>query len=54
MQEYFNDKNLEIARMKYRMLTKMVDTIPGNFNKKFKNLQNGLNCTFCPDEMTQN
>ena len=40
--------------MKFRIRTKMVDKIPGNFKNKYKNTQNGLQCTLCPSEMTQN
>ena len=53
-QDYFNDKNLESARMKFRIRTKMVKDIPGNFKNKFKNTSNGLTCSLCPSEMTQN
>ena len=31
IQDYFNDKNLESAKMKFRIRTKMVKDIPGNF-----------------------
>ena len=54
MQEYFNDRNLERARMKFKIRTKMVETIPCNFKNKYKNVPNGLKCKFCPDDMTQN
>ena len=29
-QEYFNDKNIENARLKFRFRTKMLNNIPGN------------------------
>ena len=33
IQDYFNDKNLDSARMKFRIRTKMLEKIPGNFKK---------------------
>ena len=54
IQGYFNDQNLEAARMKFRIRTKMVNNIPGNFKNKYKNIPNGLKCTLCPSQMTQN
>ena len=33
-QSYFNDKNLETARMKFKIRTKMLEKIPGNYKKK--------------------
>ena len=35
MQFYFNDKNLTNSRMKFKICTKMVENIPGNFKKTF-------------------
>ena len=54
LQPYFNDKNLENSRMKFKIRTKMLDKIPGNFKNKYKNAENGITCNLCPDEMTQN
>jgi hypothetical protein len=54
MQLYFNDKNLESARTKFKIRTKMLDKIPGNFKNLYKNQENGLKCDLCPGEMTQN
>ena len=54
IQEYFNDKNLETARMKFRIRTKMLEKIPRNFKNKYRNQENGLQCNMCLDEMTQN
>ena len=55
MQEYYKDKNLANARMKFKIRFKMVDKIPGNFKNKYNNKYNeeGLNCTECLTEMTQ-
>ena len=49
LQDYFNDKNLENSRMKFKIRTKMLEKIPGNF--KNKNQENGLKCNLCPEEM---
>ena len=54
MQPYFHDKNLQSARTKFKIHTKMLDKIPGNFENQYKNQENGLKCNLCPDEMTQN
>ena len=54
LQGYFNDKNLEKARLKFKIRTKMLEKIPGNFKNLYKNQENGLKCKFCPEEMTQN
>jgi hypothetical protein len=52
LQDYFNDKNLENSRMKFKIRTKMLEKIPGNFIDKYKNQENGLKCNLCPEEMT--
>ena len=53
MQEYYKDKNLANARMKFKIRSKMVDKIPGNFKNRYKYNEEGLNCTECLTEMTQ-
>ena len=53
-QGYFNDKNLETARMKFKIRTKMLEKIPGNFKNLYKYTENGLKCNLCPADMTQN
>ena len=53
MQAYFNDKNLSKSRMKFKIRTKMVENIPGNFKNCFKFNETGLNCFSCKVEMTQ-
>ena len=40
--------------MKFKIRTKMLEKIPGNFKNKFKNQENGLLCNLCPSEMSQN
>ena len=52
-QEYFNDKNIENARLKFRFRTKMLNNIPGNFKDKFMYDQSKLLCEFCPTELSQ-
>ena len=37
MQLYFNDKNLESARTKFKIRTKMLEQIPGNCKNLYKN-----------------
>ena len=54
IQPYFNDKNIENARIKFRIRTKMLKKVPGNFKNLYKNVPNGLKCDLCEDEMTQN
>ena len=41
-QEYFNDKNMKNSRLKFKVRTKMLDKIPGNFKNKYKFNQDGL------------
>ena len=41
-QDYLNDKNLKSARLKFKVRTKMLDKIPGNFKNKYKFNQDGL------------
>ena len=53
MQAYFNYKNLSKSRMKFKIRTKMVENIPGNFKNRFKFNEIGLNCFSCKVEMTQ-
>ena len=33
---------------------KILENIPGNFRNKYKNIKNGLKCTYCEEKMTQN
>ena len=54
IQPYFDDKDLETARMKFKIRTKMLERIPGNFKNKYKYQENGLKCNLCSEEMTQN
>ena len=51
LQPYFNDRSIENARTKFKIRTKMLENMPGNMHK---NVENGLKCDLCPDEMTQN
>ena len=54
LQPYFNDRSLENARIKFKIRTKMLENVPGNFKNMHKNIENGLKCDLCPEEMTQN
>ena len=38
-QSYFNDKSIENDRMKFKIRSKMLETIPGNFKTKIKTLK---------------
>ena len=53
IQSYFNDKNLNNARLKFKILSKMIDKIPGNFQNRYRYNEEGLNCTQCMVEFTQ-
>ena len=53
MQDYFNNRNVGIARMKFKIWTKMVDRITGNFENKFRYKEAGLNCSYCKEGFTQ-
>ena len=53
IQRYFNDKNIFNARLKFKIRSKMVDKIPGNFKNKYRFNEEGLNCTQCKVEFSQ-
>ena len=36
LQEYVKDKNIENARLKFKICSKMMDKIPGNFKNRYK------------------
>ena len=44
IQPYFDDKNLESARIKFKTRTKMLKRMPGSFQNKYKYQENGLKC----------
>ena len=54
IQPYFNDKNIENSRIKFKIRTKMLEKVPGNFKNKYKNAENGIQCDLCLEDMTQN
>ena len=54
LQDYFHDKNLTNARMKFKIRTKMVENVPGNFKNRYHYNEIGVNCSNCNVEMTQN
>ena len=49
VQEYFNHKSVENVRMAFRVRCNMVDDIPANFKQKYKNNENGIQCSYCPE-----
>jgi hypothetical protein len=53
IQDYFNDKNLSNARLKFKIRSQMVEDIPGNLKNKYKYNEEGLNCVQCRVEFTQ-
>ena len=53
-QEYFNDKSIYTCRMAFKIRSKMVPEIPGNFKNKFRkkegdDVDSGLRCKYCTD-----
>ena len=54
LQDYFHDKNLTNARMKFKIRTKMVENVPANFKNRYHFNEIGVNCSSCYVEMTQN
>ena len=54
IQPYFLDKSVENARLAFRIRTKLVKTIPGNFKNMYKKNTEGLRCSHCDEKvMTQ-
>ena len=54
VQPYFLDKSVANGRLAFRIRTKMVKKIPGNFKNQYKNNENGLKCRYCSESvMTQ-
>ena len=51
---YEDMMSIENARTKFKIRTKMLEKVPGNFKNMHKNIENGLKCDLCPEEMTQN
>ena len=47
-------ENLEHSRIKFKIRTKMLQKIPGNFKNLYKNVDNGIKWEFCVEDMTQN
>ena len=54
LQEYFHDRNLTNARFKFKIRTKMVEKVPGNFKNRYLYNETGVNCSDCNVELTQN
>ena len=53
MEEYFRDKNIVNARMKFKIRSKVVEKITENFKNRYKYNEEGLNCIEFLTEMTQ-
>ena len=56
VQDYFNYKSVETTRMAFKVRSKMVANIPGNYRSKFKQKgEDGLLCQYCTErqEMDQ-
>ena len=56
VQEYFENKSVENTRMAFKVRSKMVADIPGNFKQKYKQKgADGLLCPYCTErqEMDQ-
>ena len=54
IQPYFMDKSIENTRLGFRIRTKMVEKIPGNYKNMYKNNKEGLRCSHCQEQvMTQ-
>ena len=49
IQPYFKEKSIENTRLAFRIRTKIVSQIPGNFKNMYKNTENGLNCSHCSE-----
>ena len=54
LQEYFHDKNLKNARLKFKIRTEMVEKVPGNFKNRYYYNEAGVICSCCKVELTQN
>ena len=55
VQEYFKGKSVENTRMAFKVRCHMVKDIPANFKNKYKNKEEGLQCSYCTEkkEMSQ-
>ena len=54
IQPYFLDKSVSNTRLAFRIRTKMLEKIPGNYKNMFKNSKEGLKCSHCEEDvMTQ-
>ena len=53
LQDYFHDKNLANARLKFKIRTKMVEKVPEHFKNKYFYNETGVNSDKCKVELTQ-
>ena len=49
VQDYFNDRSLYNSRMAFKVRSQMLAEIPGNFKNKYRNNEEGLRCSYCPE-----
>ena len=47
VQDYFNNKSIENARMAFKVRCQMLESIPGNFKNKYKKEEDKLKCRDC-------
>ena len=51
IQPYFLDKSIKNTRLSFRIRTKLVKNIPGNFQNMYKKNKEGLKCSHCQEEI---
>ena len=51
IQPYFMNKSLENTRLAFRIRTKLVKNVPGNFKNMYKNNKEGLKCSHCSEDI---
>ena len=50
VKDYFKDKSVENTRMAFKVRSKMVADIPGNFKNKYKRKgEDGIRCSYCTE-----
>ena len=48
-QPYMHDKSMSVGRTAFKIRCQMLPGIPGNFENKFKNTEEGLICKYCQE-----
>ena len=49
--DYFHDRNLSNARMKFKIRTKMLENVPANSKNRYHYTEMGLNCVHCQNHL---